>query len=108
MVYAHWLTITLVLTLQPFFALTWQRAVERVGGTVLGGVTAAAIATVVHTPIAMAATLFPLAILAFAVRRVSFGLFQAALTPLIVLLSELGQPGSGELAIAAFLRSVER
>ena len=36
--YAHWLTITLILTLQPFFALTWQRALERIGGTVLGGI----------------------------------------------------------------------
>jgi len=100
--YAHWLTITLVLTLQPFFALTWQRAVERVGGTVLGGIAAAALAAFVHTPVAMAAALFPLAVAAFAVRRVSFGLFTAALTPLIVLLSELGQPGSSEFAIAAW------
>ncbi len=36
--YAYWFTITLVLTMQPYFALTFTRAVERVGGTVLGGV----------------------------------------------------------------------
>ena len=100
--YAHWLTITLVLTLQPFFALTWQRALERVAGTVLGGVVAAGIAAFVHSPVATAALLFPLAVFAFAVRRVSFGLFMAALTPLIVLLSELGQPGVSEFAIAAW------
>jgi len=100
--YAHWLTITLVLTLQPFFALTWQRALERVGGTVVGGVLAAVIAAFVHSPLATAALLFPLAIIAFAVRRVSFGLFMAALTPLVVLLSELGQPGTSEFTIAAF------
>ena len=99
--YAHWLTITLVLTLQPFFANTWQRALERIGGTVLGGVLAAAIAAVVHTPLAIAAMLFPLAMLAFAVRPVSFGLFMAALTPMVVLLSELGQPGWSEFSIAA-------
>jgi len=100
--YAHWLTITLVLTLQPFFALTWQRALERVGGTVVGGVLAAVIAAFVHSPLATAALLFPLAITAFAVRRVSFGLFMAALTPMVVLLSELGQPGTSEFTIAAF------
>ncbi len=98
--YAHWLTITLVLTLQPFFALTWQRAVERIGGTVLGGLIAAAVAVVVHTPLTMAAALFPLAVLALSVRYVSFGLFMAGMTPLVVLLSELGRPGTGELAIA--------
>ncbi|MGI4945915.1 MAG: FUSC family protein [Janthinobacterium lividum] len=100
--YAHWLTITLVLTLQPFFALTWQRAVERIGGTVLGGLIAAAIAVVVHTPLTMAAALFPLAVLALSVRYVSFGLFMVGLTPLVVLLSELGRPGTGELVIALF------
>jgi uncharacterized membrane protein YccC len=100
--YAHWLTITLILTLQPFFALTWQRALERVAGTVLGGVVAAALAAFVHSPVAIAGLMFPLAVGAFAVRRVSFGLFMAALTPLIVLLSELGQPGQSELAIAAW------
>ncbi len=98
--YAHWLTITLVLTLQPFFALTWQRAVERIGGTVLGGLIAAGVAVVVHTPLAMAAALFPLAVLALSVRYVSFGLFMAGMTPLVVLLSELGRPGTGELEIA--------
>ena len=100
--YAHWLTITLILTLQPFFALTWQRAVERVGGTVLGGLVAAVVAMFVHSPIATAALLFPLAMFAFGVRRVSFGLFMVGLTPLVVLLSELGQPGSSEFAIAAW------
>ncbi len=99
--YAHWLTITLVLTLQPFFALTWQRAVERIGGTVLGGLVAAGISVVVHTPLAMAAALFPLAVLALSVRYVSFGLLMAGMTPLVVLLSELGRPGTSELEIAA-------
>ncbi len=104
-VYAHWMTITLILTLQPFFALTWQRALERVGGTVLGGIIAAALSIFVHSPVIIAIFLFPLAIIAFAIRRVSYGLFMAALTPLIVLLSELGQPGTGEVVIAFYRAS---
>ncbi len=98
--YAHWLTITLVLTLQPFFALTWQKALERSAGTVLGGVAAAAIAVVVHTPLATALVMAPLAVAAFACRAVSFGLFMAFLTPMVVLLSELGRPGTSEFLIA--------
>ena len=98
--YAHWLTITLVLTMQPFFALTWQRAVERTIGTVLGGVVAAGLALMIDSPLATAAALFPLAITAFAVRYVSFGLFMACMTPLVVLLSEIGRPGESELLIA--------
>jgi uncharacterized membrane protein YccC len=98
--YAHWLTITLVLTLQPFFALTWQKAIERIIGTVLGGVVAAGLGLMVVSPLATAAVLFPLAVTAFAVRYVSFGLFMACMTPLVVLLSELGRPGESELLIA--------
>jgi uncharacterized membrane protein YccC len=99
--YEHWLTITLVLTMQPFFALTWQRAVERVAGTVLGGVFAALLAIVCTTPFSIAVAMFPLAMIAFALRQVSFGAFIAGITPLVVLLSELGRLGTSELTIAA-------
>ena len=98
--YEHWLTITLVMTMQPFFALTWQRAVERVAGTVLGGLVAAALAIVCTTPFSIAVALFPLSVLAFALRQVSFGAFIAGITPLVVLLSELGRIGTSELTIA--------
>jgi uncharacterized membrane protein YccC len=99
--YAHWLTITLVLTLQPFFAQTWQKALERCAGTVLGGVCAAGIAIVVTTPMATALVMMPLAVAAFACRAVSFGLFMVFLTPMVVLLSELGRPDTSEFVIAA-------
>ncbi len=99
--YQHWLIITLILTMQPFYALTWQRALERIGGTVLGGVLAAFIALVCTTPLAIAAALFPLAILAFTMRSVNYGAFISLLTPLVVLLTEFSQPGTGELYIAA-------
>ncbi len=99
--YHHWLIITLILTMQPFYALTWQRALERIGGTVLGGVLAAFIALVCTSPLAIAGALFPLAVLAFTVRSVNYGAFIALLTPLVVLLTEFSQPGTGELYIAA-------
>jgi hypothetical protein len=96
----HWLTITIVATMQPQFALTYARALERVGGTALGGLAAAVVGLVCTTPLAIAAAMFPLAVVAFAVRAVSLGLFMAALTPLIVLLVETGVPGTAEWSIA--------
>ena len=98
--YEHWLTITLVLTLQPYFALTITRALERIGGTMLGGLAAALLALVCTTPLAIAIALFPLAMLALAVRQVSFGLFITVITPIVVLLSELGRPGTSEWVLA--------
>lgn len=98
--YEHWLTITMMLTMQPYFALTFTRALERIGGTVLGGIAASIIALFCTTPIEVAAALFPLAVIALSVRAVSFGLFISCLTPMVVLLSELGRPDDSELTIA--------
>ncbi len=98
--YDHWLTITVVATMQPYFALTVTRALERVAGTAAGGVLAAGVGLVCTTPLAMAAAMFPLAILALAIRAVSFGLFMMAMTPLVVLLVETGAPGTSGWHIA--------
>ncbi len=99
--YDHWLTITIVATMQPYFTLTYARALERVSGTALGGLVGAIVGVVCTTPLEIAAAMFPLAVVAFAVRAVSLGLFTATLTPLIVLLVEIGQPGTSEWSIAA-------
>jgi uncharacterized membrane protein YccC len=80
--------------------MTITRAVERIVGTIIGGVIAAGIVVVAHTPLTMAAAIFPLAVIAMAVRQVSFGLFITAVTPLVVILSELGQTGASGWEIA--------
>ncbi len=92
--YAHWLTITVALTMQPFFAATWQRALERVGGTVVGAGVGAALSLFPDTPLATAALLIPLSILGFSVRQVSYGAYIACLTPLVVAVFDLAEPGS--------------
>lgn len=98
--YERWLTITLLMTMQPHFSLTWQRMLERIGGTVLGGLLASALGLVLYAPLTVSLGMFPLAVIAFTLRRVSFGLFLAALTPMIILLVELGTPGASEFTIA--------
>jgi uncharacterized membrane protein YccC len=88
--------------MQPYFSLTFTRAIERIIGTAAGGLIAAGVGLVCTTPLSIAAAMFPLAMLAFAVRAVSFGLFMMALTPLVVLLVETGSPDTGEWTIAFF------
>ncbi len=99
--YDHWFTITVVATMQPYFSLTYTRAIERIIGTALGGVIAGAIGLICTTPISIGTAMFLLSVAAFAVRAVSFGLFMLALTPLVVLLVETGAPDTGEWVIAA-------
>ena len=100
-VYGHWLAITMIVTLQPFMALTWQRALERTGGTLLGGLIAAWLSLLVTGPTSLAVAVIPLAFLCFALRPVGFGVMVTFLTPLVVLLLELGRPGTSEIEIAA-------
>lgn len=103
--YERWLTITLLMTMQPHFSLTWQRMLERIGGTVLGGLIAALLGLALHTPLTVSLAMFPLAVGAFTLRKVSFGLFLAALTPMIILLVEASTPGASEFHIA-FMRAL--
>ena len=100
-VYAHWLTITVALTMQPYFAATWQRALERIGGTVLGALLGGALAFLPQTTIAESLLMVPLCIIGFSVRQVSYGAYVACLTPLVVILFEVAEPGHSAWMIAA-------
>jgi uncharacterized membrane protein YccC len=98
--FAHWATITMVLCLQPYFSGTWLRAAERIAGTALGGLFAAGIGLLAQTRLGLAFAMLPLTMFAFTIRSVSFALFTAAATPMIVLLIEQISPGANELTIA--------
>ncbi|MDE8348385.1 MAG: FUSC family protein [Acidocella sp.] len=98
--FSHWATITMIFCLQPYFSATWVRAAERIGGTALGGALAAAIGLLAQNQVTLALTMLPLTIFAFAIRGVSYAAFQAALTPMVVLLIEQIVPGTNELNVA--------
>jgi uncharacterized membrane protein YccC len=98
--YTHWLTITLVLLMQPFFATTWQRTLERVAGTLLGGFVAGGLSAMMRSTVHMAGLLPVLGALALAVRQVSYGVYIAVYTPTVILLVDSIQPGQSQLHIA--------
>ncbi len=99
--YTHWLTITLVLVMQPFFATTWQRSLERVGGTLLGGGVAALLSALMTSRLHVVGLLPVLGALALAVRQVSYGVYIAVYTPTVILLVESIHPGESQWRIAA-------
>jgi len=98
--YTHWLTITLVLLMQPFFATTWQRTLERVAGTLLGGFIAGGLSALMRSSVHMAGLLPVLGALALAVRQVSYGVYIAVYTPTVILLVDSIQPGQSQWHIA--------
>ncbi len=98
--YDHWLTITIVMTMQPYFGLTYSRVYQRILGTLAGGLVAALVGIVCTTPVALAVAMFPLASITMAARDLSYGLFIAWLTPLIVLLVDMSVPGASGWEVA--------
>ena len=85
----YWASLTAVLLLQPYLPATITRGLQRVGGTIIGGVVATAIAAIVHDPLGIALIAIALAGVSAAVIQINYGLYALFLTPTFVLLAEV-------------------
>jgi uncharacterized membrane protein YccC len=85
---SHWMTVTVVIVLQPDLGSTVRRALDRVAGTVLGAISAALVAPLVHRPFILGALLFPLSALAVSLRPINYALYSAFVTLVFLLISE--------------------
>jgi uncharacterized membrane protein YccC len=99
--HGYWLLLTSLIVLQPHVSGTLRRGLERIGGTVGGGILAAFLAAALHSQLATAAVLFPLALMALAILPVSYAAFSFFLTPAFVL---AWLPYSGDWQLA-FIRT---
>lgn len=89
--HAAWVTVTAIVVLQPYLGAAWQRAGERIVGTVLGCALAEVVMLGVRSSFATSLLMIPLVGLAMAVRTRNYGLFTFFLTPVFVLLARHGQ-----------------
>lgn len=87
--HGYWITITALVILQPYTAATFQKGMQRIVGTVLGGVITALIATQLHGPVALYTVVFVLAAGCVAVLPINYGVYSILLTPTFVLLAEV-------------------
>ncbi|HEV3422725.1 MAG TPA: FUSC family protein [Paraburkholderia sp.] len=94
--FGYWATMATLLILQPSIAATWPRSIERAAGSIAGGLLAAAIGLMVHSPIGIALIVFPLVCATMALRPVSYSLFVFFLTPTFVLVADFATPGASE------------
>ncbi|MBV9476958.1 MAG: FUSC family protein [Acidobacteria bacterium] len=85
----YWLTLTVIVVLQPYTSATLQRGLQRVAGTIAGGIFAAVLLSLVHSPLQMLVLVFIGAALTVAWLPVNYGLYSFVLTPTFVLLAEI-------------------
>lgn len=86
----YWLTITVVVMLQPYTSATTNRALQRVLGTVLGAVITALLGAAFHDPRAILVLSFLFAAACIALLPVNYAAYSVFLTPTFVLLAESG------------------
>jgi len=86
---ASWVTVAVVIVLQPDSGATVRRAVQRVLGTVVGAGMAALLVPLLRSPTLIGIVLFPLSALALALRPLNYGLFTLLVTPVFLLMAEV-------------------
>lgn len=91
----YWATVAVVVVMQPYAETAWPRVLERIVGSIVGGLAAAALASVLTAPWQLLLIVFPLAAATIALRSVNYTLFVLFLSPLFVLVTELLAPGQG-------------
>jgi uncharacterized membrane protein YccC len=97
----YWTTLTCLVILQPHGSQTLSKALQRVGGTVLGAWVAVAAATFVHDPSLILLCVFVFITIAVALMPLNYGIFALFLTPSFVLLAERssGEPGLASVRV---------
>ncbi len=86
--HGYWATLTCLVIMQPHGTQTWAKALQRVGGTIIGAGVALLVATwLTHPPLLIAAVFVSVAA-AVAVLPLNYGAFTVLLTPGFVLLAE--------------------
>jgi uncharacterized membrane protein YccC len=102
----YWITLTAVVALKPNYGGTSQTTLQRVLGTVLGGIIGIAIVTLIHNSWVIGGCLLLLIVTAVAVRPLSFSLFITLLTPAIILLLNVTSKGGWQIGVLRIVDSL--
>jgi len=86
--HGYWVTITVLTIMQPYTGATFLKGLQRVTGTVVGGLLAAAIASSLHSPYVILPFVFVTVAISIAIIPLNYGLYTVFLTLTFVLLAE--------------------
>lgn len=96
--YPYWATMAIVVVLQPVRRASMGRAIERIVGSVAGGVLTFALLPWLHSPWLIGGLVVAAAIATLALRSVNYTLFVAFLTVMFVLVMDILHPAGGIVA----------
>jgi uncharacterized membrane protein YccC len=97
--HSQWVIVSTFAVLKPYPGATWNRAAERVLGTVLGSMVAVVALTTIHSPALLMIVMAPMCVAAVATRPRSYRLFTFFLTPVFVV-TATHTPGDWHAAAA--------
>ncbi|OUL30084.1 hypothetical protein BV378_04275 [Nostoc sp. RF31YmG] len=102
----YWVTLTAVVALKPNFGGTSQTTVQRVLGTLLGGIIGIALVVLIKNPMAIAVCILLLVFAAMSVRPLSYSIFTIVLTPVIILLLNVLSAGGWKIGVLRIVDSL--
>lgn len=97
----QWATMAAVVVTHPDAQISAPRMIERVLGSLAGGLAAAALGSLLVQSWEQVAVVLPLGAAALALRSVNYTLFVLFLTPVFIVVAELVTPGLGQVAATA-------
>lgn len=96
--HTYWLLITIIFVLKPAFSLTKERNIQRISGTLIGGVAGVAILAFVHNTYALFVCMFISMLLTYSFQRHQYRVAVIFMTPYILILFHFMHVGLVEVA----------
>jgi uncharacterized membrane protein YccC len=97
---SYWLALTVAIVLKPDFGSVFARAVQRGIGTLVGAVLGAGVLALNPNGWVLVVLVGAIAFLLPITQVRQFGMFSTTLTPLVILLLDIGHAGSWDLLVA--------
>ena len=96
--HTYWLLITIIFVLKPAFSLTRERNIQRIAGTLIGGVIGVAILSFIHSTTLLFICMFVCMLLTYSFQRHKYLIAVVFMTPYILILFHFMHVGLVEVA----------
>jgi len=96
---SNWVAMTVLIILKPNFGGTFKTAIQRVGGTIMGGIAATLLVSLISNHWLLLGSMLILTTIAFTIKPLNYGLYVFVLTPLILLLVNINYTGEWGISL---------